>query len=122
MKNSWGQELTVGAVVYRGARDGNSSEYKVGVVQSLKVGKPPRVKWMYEASVRWIRVDGEQVRVPSLWKMTNSSGSPSLESLIVVGLDIEELERQAQFYKSFDADMDFSSMQEFEHALETFTM
>lgn len=121
MKNSWGQTLKVGDVVYRGARQGNSSEYKVGVVESLKQGKPPRIRWKYEASVQWVRIDGEQVRIPSLWKM-DSGGSPSLESLIVVDLDIEELERQAQFYKSFNGNVNFSSMQEFEHALETFAL
>lgn len=121
MKNSWGQTLKVGDVVYRGARQGNSSEYKVGVVESLKPGKPPRIRWKYEASIQWIRIDGEQLRLPSLWKM-DSAGSPSIESLVVVDLDIEELERQAQFYKSIDRDVNFSSMQEFNHALETFRL
>lgn len=121
MKNSWGQTLKVGSLVYRGARQGNSSEYKVGLVESLKPGKGPRIRWKYEASIEWVRIDGEQIRVPSIWKI-DSAGSPSLESLMVVDLDIEELERQAQFYKSFDGNVNFSSMQEFENALETFRL
>lgn len=123
MKNSWGQEISVGSVIYRGARKGNSSEYKVGVVESLKPGKPPRVNWKFESSVKWIRIDGEQVSVPSMYKMRRpSSGSPSADSLVVVDLDIEELERRSEFFKSIDRDFSFRSTQEFEHALETFNV
>lgn len=119
MFNSWGQELKVDDVVYRGARQGNSSEYKVGVVESLKPGKPPRIKWMFESSTKWIRVDGTQVSVPSIFKMRRpSAGSPSIDSLVVVDFDIKELERRAQFYGSVDRDVTFSSMQEFESALQ----
>ncbi len=120
MINSWGQEIKVGSVVYRGARQGNSSEYKVGVVESLKPGKPPRVKWMYESSARWVRVDGKQVLVPSIWAMGNSSGSPSPDSLVVVDFDLDELKRRAEFFKSIDRDTEFFSMEEFSNALTTF--
>jgi len=57
MQNGWGQEIKVGDVVYRGARQGNSSEYKLGVVQSVNPGKNPRVKWIFESSIKWIQVD-----------------------------------------------------------------
>lgn len=121
MFNSWGQELKVGSVVYRGARQGNSSEYKVGVVESLKPGKPPRVKWQFESSTKWIRVDGEQISVPSIYKMSRpSSGSPSIDSLVVVDFDMDELERRAEFFKSIGRDTEFSSLQEFNIALATF--
>lgn len=120
MKNSWGQEIEVGSVVYRGARQGNSSEYKVGVVESLKPGKPPRVKWQFESTVQWIRVDGEQVLVPAIWKMRSSAGSPSPDSLVVVDFDLDELDRRAEFHKSVNRDSQFFSMEEYQTALDTF--
>jgi hypothetical protein len=117
MKNSWGQEIKVGDVVYRGARQGNSSEYKAGVVESLKTGKPPRIKWLFESYTMWVRIDGELVSVPYAYKMKKPSmGSPSLESLIVVDFDIEELERVADFFRNLNRDIEFMSLQEFEHA------
>ncbi|QNN99199.1 hypothetical protein SEA_FAUST_102 [Streptomyces phage Faust] len=120
MFNSWGQRLEEGSVVYRGARQGNSSEYKVGVVESLKPGKNPRIKWRFEATVRWIRIDGEQVLVPCIWSM-NSAGSPSIDGLVVVDFDLDELERRAQFFKSING-VAFNSLQEFNVALATFQM
>jgi hypothetical protein len=120
MKNSWGQEIEVGSVVYRGARQGNSSEYKVGVVESLKPGKPPRVRWHFESTVQWIRVDGEQVLVPAIWKIGNSAGSPSLDGLVAVDFDLEELARRAEFHKTVNRDSNFFSMEEYQVALDTF--
>lgn len=123
MKNSWGQDIEVGSLVYRGARQGNSSEYKMGVVESLKPGKPPRVKWLFESYSKWIRVDGQQVSVPYAYKMNRaSSGSPSADSLVVVDFDLQELERRYDFIKSIDQNAEFSSMQEFETARENHVM
>lgn len=119
MKNSWGQEITVGTVVYRGARLGNGSEYKLGVVVSTKNGKAT-VQWKYRASTRWINVDGELVIVPHLWEHRDSKGTPSLESLIAVDIDMKELERQASFHKSIDRDVRFRSLQEYEEALDSY--
>lgn len=123
MKNAWGQEIKVGSLVYRGARQGNSSEYKMGVVESLKPGKPPRVKWMFESTVRWIRVDGESVCIPYAWKMGRaSSGSPSADSLVVVDFDLQELERRADFFKQLVRDTEFMSIEEFNNALDNHVM
>lgn len=118
MKNSWGQELKVGSVIYRGARKGNSSEYKVGVVESIKNDKP-RVKWLFQSYTRWVRIDGELVSIPYAHKFgKGSSGSPSVDGLVVVDFDLDELERKADFFKQFDRDTEFMSMKEFKDALD----
>lgn len=118
MFNSWGQELKVGSVVYRGARHGNSSEYKVGVVESLKPGKPPRINWKFEATGRWIRIGGQQVFVPCIYSI-KSSGSPSVDGLVVIDFDLDELNRRSEFFKSING-VEFFSLQEFNIALATF--
>lgn len=83
MKNWLGQEIKVGDVVYRGARDGNSSSYKIGVVQ--KVGTDvARVKWIAAAGSRWVghrTNDKGSITVP---RRVDSSGSPSIDSLVVL--------------------------------------
>lgn len=121
MRNSWGQEINVGDVVYRGARRGNSSEYKVGVVQSLNPGKNPRVKWVFQSSVKWIHVDGDYVTTPSIYKpISSGASSPSLESLIVVDFDLEQLAVRAKFFSEIDKDFNFRSWEEFYQAMESY--
>lgn len=121
MKNSWGQELEIGSVVYRGARLGNGSEYKLGVVCNIKNGKAT-VEWKYTANSRWINVDGELVVVPYLYEHRASKGTPSIESLIVVDLDFDELSRQASFHKIIDRNMKFNSIQEYKDAFASFSV
>lgn len=121
MQNGWGQEIKVDDVVYRGARQGNSSEYKLGVIQSVKPGKNPRVKWIFESSIKWIHVDGDYVSTPSIWKPSrSSSGSPSLDSLVVVDFVLEELERRCAFFAELDKDFNFRSWEEFYKELENY--
>lgn len=74
--NWTGQVIEVGSIVYRGARDGNSSSYKVGIVRKLEPSKPPRVEWVAEPGY-W----GDKIRE------LKTMGSPSADSLIVVQLD-----------------------------------
>lgn len=121
MRNSWGQEIKVGDVVYRGARAGTTSEYRVGVVESLKPGKNPRIKYLFESSIKWIHVNGDYVSTPSIWKPSrSSSGSPTIESLVVVDFNLDELERRAEFFKKLDKDFNFNSWNEFYEALESY--
>lgn len=71
MKNALGQDIYPGLLVYRGARCGNSSEFKIGIVKTINEQKNiARVIWKYEVDpVRWI---GE------------SEGSPAVGSLVVI--------------------------------------
>ncbi|MFE5290136.1 hypothetical protein ACFRAQ_34655 [Nocardia sp. NPDC056611] len=50
MKNWLGQEIAPGCIVGRGARDGNTSSFKVGrVVKLLPEKRLVRVAWFWEA-------------------------------------------------------------------------
>ena len=89
IKNWMGQEIEEGSYVYRGARDGNSSSYKVGKVLYLTPEKgTARVEWLYYPSSKWVqtgtdRRDGHWIDV--IGKDQNSSkGSPSINSLILI--------------------------------------
>ena len=54
MYNWLGQEVEVGSVVGRGARSGNTSEFKVGLVTELfEDSGQARVFWKYTSSASW---------------------------------------------------------------------
>lgn len=74
MKNWLGQELEVGTVVYRGARDGNTSSFKIGVIRKMSLDKAPRVEWIAESWVKWTG----DLREPCPRELTNAFGSPSV--------------------------------------------
>lgn len=53
MRNWLDQDIKVGSVVYRGARDGNTSEFKVGKVLKVdEVKGTVRVAWEYQPGYR----------------------------------------------------------------------
>lgn len=54
MHNWLGQEINVGDYVYRGARDGNSSTFKIGRVVDERNDKV-RVHWLFEDGWKVIR-------------------------------------------------------------------
>lgn len=84
MRNWLGQDILPGSVVYRGAREGNSSSYKVGVVESIKDGKA-RVHWQYEPGWAWRRTAaGVNERVYDVPNTMNSKGNPAVDSLILM--------------------------------------
>jgi hypothetical protein len=115
MKTIWGHEISVGTVVYRGARSGNASEYKVGVVQSFSKGKP-RVNWLFEQSGKWFWIGDKRVWYAYPSALKNSFGSPAPESIIPIDVDLEELERQSGFFNQLKYDTKFSSQEEFDYA------
>jgi hypothetical protein len=116
MKNVWGHDIQVGSVVYRGAREGSSSSYKIGVIHSLKSGKPPRVHWLFEAAHVWITMGDESYLVSYPDKLKNSFGSPIAESLVLINVDMDELERKSDFFNALEHYPKFRDKQEFEDA------
>lgn len=94
MKNWLGQDIKVGSPVYRGARQGNTSEYKVGIVESIK-GNKIRVNWKYTHSSLWELVDRGAVWadgsprkdrdfVAYVPRLIDSKGGPGIDSLILL--------------------------------------
>lgn len=66
MRNWTGQKFSIGDHVWRGARDGNTSSYKIGTITKLMPDKG-------KATVKWL-ADGYG------WRL-ESTGSPSIDSL-----------------------------------------
>lgn len=127
MRNWLGQELGVGDVVYRGARDGNSSTFKVGTIIYIKDEKAPRVKWRYEDGGVWFNIapdDPESLRprkhfnVSSPRVIKDSQGSPTRDSLVridrsvLVYLDIRSTAVMAAY--AAHSEINFQSADEVE--------
>ena len=83
-------------MVYRGARDGNSSTFKVGVVESVK-DRTARVHWKYEPSYMWRKLNGQAERVSNVVGEMDSKGSPSIDSLVVLPDDALAYLEQARY-------------------------
>ena len=84
MQNWMLQEIEVGTKVWRGAREGNTSGFKVGEVISFGKSGGPRVRWTLSPGVVIQRKSGsawEEFEVP--WPI-DTQGSPSVDSLVVV--------------------------------------
>lgn len=87
MKNWAGQGIRPGIIVWRGARDGNLSSFKLGVVEKVDEGKrSARVWWLFEQSVSW---DGPEREVIAKALPNNSRGTCTIDSLCVV--DVESI-------------------------------
>lgn len=76
MKNWLGQDINTGDYVYRGARDGNSSSFKVGRVHSVD-NNVVAVVWLYRPRGEW--VGGEYVNLPE--RLGGSIGRPDADTL-----------------------------------------
>lgn len=110
MLNTWGQEISIGSVVYRGARSGSSSEYKIGVVQSFSKDKP-RVNWLFANSGRWLNIGGKKQYHPHPYALeTGSYGTLSIESIVLVDVDLEEIARIADFFSKIGYKYEFNSI------------
>lgn len=101
--NNWiGQNIDVGSVVWRGARQGNTSSFKVGQVERVNEQKGvARVRWLFEPGYSWrySRLDqADKDRLPNV-RRTESVGSPSIDTLVVIDLDLEELGYKADELK-----------------------
>jgi len=83
MKSWLGQTIKPGDVVYRGARDGTTSTFKIGVVEYVKE-QTARVVWKYRHAWERITPDGQSTYFVNYGESMDSMGSPSLDSLVVV--------------------------------------
>lgn len=90
-----GQEIEVNSIVWRGARNGNSSSFKIGQVMSVNpVAGSARVRWLFEPRSDWlVREYIPAVRWENLKRVRHieSKGSPNVNSLVVINVDLNEL-------------------------------
>ncbi|MGY1896185.1 hypothetical protein [Nocardia gipuzkoensis] len=93
MRNWLGQDIKVGAIVGRGARDGNTSSFKVGRVLALNEDKrTARIHWLHEPGLirrrddegRWVRLDQTERKAVTTWSGKPSIGSPDIDTLFVL--------------------------------------
>lgn len=90
LTNWLGQDIEAGTYVYRGAREGNSSSYKIGQVRrvNLQSGKAT-VDWAAEAPFRdktyvFINQRRVDIDVPGIWDSSPRAGTCSVDTLVVV--------------------------------------
>ncbi|QDH85100.1 hypothetical protein SEA_DARDANUS_63 [Gordonia phage Dardanus] len=86
MKTWTGQYLMEGHTVGRGARDGNTSTFRLGVIERLIEDKGKvRVHWLYERRTKWVgeRPDREAVEYAH---EVDSHGTCDVHSLFHVQL------------------------------------
>lgn len=81
MKNWLGQNIDVGSYVYRGARDGSHSSFKVGLVERLNPGKgTANVRWLVEPASVFTKDRGLCSAIQLMW----STGNPSINTLALI--------------------------------------
>jgi len=88
MVTNWlGQNIEVGSYVYRGARSGNTSSFKIGVVAKIK-GDKVTVKWGAEApysDVNYVWFNNQRIdlEIPALWS-AGGNGTSHKNTLVVL--------------------------------------
>lgn len=115
MRNWIGQEIEVGSVVGRGARCGNTSDFKIGIVMKLVPDKfKATVEWKFSSTYvyDWIEKpspypNGRPIRERvdlgyGAWE-TTGKGSPSIESLfLLTDQDLWRAEQSAKLVKEYN--------------------
>jgi hypothetical protein len=96
MRNWLGQDILPGAVVYRGARRGNSSEYKLGVVEYLGDNGSARVHYKYESGYAYKSSPKQYIH--GIPKEINSKGNPAVDSLILMDDNVLARMDQTMFW------------------------
>jgi hypothetical protein len=90
LTNWLGQDIEVGSYVYRGAREGNSSSFKVGKVTKVNPQKQKvTVAWGAEAPYRentYVFISGQRVDidVPGVWNGAPRPGTSHKDTLVVI--------------------------------------
>lgn len=91
--NWLGETIRVGDHVYRGARQGNASTFKVGTVEKITRRTQPnfssdyvvRVNWRFSPGL-WLSIPGED-RVSNVYRH-NTYGNPDLNTLVLVSKEV----------------------------------
>ncbi len=121
MKNWMGQVIQVGDVVYRGARQGNSSNYKVCIVRkTLPDKKKATIEWFFEPGNIWIKDSNTYLynvpRRPGFWSPegATSSGTSDVNGLVVIDRGIfDELELRYEAAKRARSQEEYEKSCEF---------
>lgn len=93
MKNWLGHEIEVGAVVFRGGKQGTSSSFRVGVVDAIDEQKrTARVVWHWVPNNRWIW-DKDAYQYPHLDDNRYTVSGPSKASTQRTRYSINDLAR-----------------------------
>ncbi|QGF20217.1 hypothetical protein SEA_SIXAMA_38 [Gordonia phage Sixama] len=96
IKNWLGQTFTPGTFVYRGARDMDTSSYRIGVVEKvLEEKRKLRIHWLAEPARPFDLYKAKErgVTIPT-WRRLDMHGAPSVDT--VVHLVITELDPAVQ--------------------------
>lgn len=102
-----GQEITPGLTVWRGARQGDSSTFRVGTVLDVnEVKRTVRVHWLFEQSNRsWIAKD-----IPvSKWqhllgvRAMDVKSTCTVDSVTIAVVDLERLKRDDEEWNGISA-------------------
>lgn len=102
--NWLGDEFKVGDWVYRGARQGNSSEYKVGEVTKVD-DKGVQVHWRYAPTYVW---SGDYTDAVRIAHGLDNKGRPDVNSLVLlrptIGLRLAaQVSKLEEFYRLDDS-------------------
>lgn len=100
MKNWLGQDIREGDVVYRGARQGDTSSFRIGVVDLVREEKgSARVEWKWVGSttgvynrIQYTRYydDPEAYTVPGPHAYSGGKGTSSIDTLVRMEPEILE--------------------------------
>lgn len=100
MKNWLGQDIQKGDVVYRGARDGDSSSFRIGIVDLVREEKgSARVEWRWVGSSTGIYDRRQYTRhyddpnaysVPGPYAYSGGKGTSDINTLVKMGPEMLE--------------------------------
>lgn len=110
MRNWLGQELAAGKLVYRGARDGDSSSFRVGqIMQVNNETRKVRVKWLHDQGVDWKnRGQKHHIETPIAVKPRTKESTVDGETLVLIDPGVQDTvrltkERQYELLKGLEA-------------------
>lgn len=104
MRNWLGQDIVPGSTVYRGARAGNTSSFAVGTVVSVNEDtRKVRVDWKFGPGAWYYRRDaqGNTERLTGAVGTESGSGSPGIDTVVLVDVDLGVLEQKVELAKEW---------------------
>lgn len=96
VRNWAGMEIDAGSIVWRGARDGNSSTFKIGRVRKVDPLKnTATVEWLFTEGYSWQYDkldDVEKTYIPNIIRLYPSTGTCTVNSLVPLDVNTDHLE------------------------------